>query len=702
MNIYSIVSISAFTVCTVLGIMVYLKKRTHAINISFAIATILMGMWCLFPFLTNIGDTETKALFYTRLIYTAALFTPPTFLHFIFILIGINQKRDIKTVIIISYTPAILFLGILFHPLFIKGVLRNAPYCAVIPGPLYPIYLLYFGIICTYTVWKAFLIFVRSAGAKRNQLKYLFIAFLAAFIGGIIHFLSAYGIKELVPHDFFIITYVTIMSYCIARYKLLDITLAFREGLAFLSYTTITLIVILPPIILFGASLELTISVVIFLVVTAPFIHQHLKKRALSTIDILLFKGKYEYQNKLEKFIDQMILIPKEEDLFKNIAKILGETLGLKKIAIFIFDNTSGEYHLRDQFGLDDIGEIIIPSSNGIISWLKKNKEVFVKEEMEKILEHSELEPIERTLNKLGASVCIPAMLETDLVGIVVLGEKASSEMYSHIDTGILYRLGTQLAVALDYKKIEAELRKKQEYAAIGQLAFEITHEMKNLLAPISTFLQLLPERLNDPEFINTMSRFSKTNVDAINRKVEDILYFGQEQKLNLSEGLDINKILTNTAEGLRPLAQKDNIPIATELGDIPNIIADEELLLHVFNNLIINAIDAMNNRTGKIRIRTQRHPDPSVQMKQISPGWIRIEVKDDGGGIPDNVKDRIFTAFVTTKSGGGGDLQKRGMGLGLTIVKKIIDQHHGIVGVNSSIGKGTTFIVDLPVEQEG
>lgn len=693
-------SILTFVTTLFLSILVYFKNRKSPLNKIYALYSFSIAVWS-FGFLKMItASNAEEGLFWASRLHFGAIFIPMLYIHVAYTLLNITHQN--KKILFIGYTICFILLAICPTSLFVSHAPAKPGFKYFVgPGIFYHFFTIFFFTCVIYSQYKLFKGYRSSSGQKRNQIKYVFIAYLIGYTGGAVAFAPLFNIWTPTWGLYPIPICMLIITYAIIRYKLMDITLVFRNGLVFISYTAIVCIVFLPLAILARISPLFIAVVIILLAVTAPYIHRLLTKRFLSIVDTMVFKRKYDYMDRLEKFIEDMVLIPKEEDLLKNTAKNLTEILGVKKMAIFIFDHVMGDYNLGTQIGLNEIKDFRISGDTGIAAWLKKHREIFMGEELEKILDKDELTPIKETMGGLSAFVCIPVMLETDLLGFITLGEKSSGEMYSHLDTEILRRLGIQLAVALDYKRVETELRKKQEYVAMGQLAFEITHEMKNLLVPINTFIQLLPERMNDSEFINNMSRLSKTNVDAINRKVEDILYFGQEQKLNLSAGLDINKLLSNTAEGLRPLAQKDNIPIVEELGDIPKIIADKGLLLHVFNNLIINAIDAMKSRTGKIRIRTQRHTAPSMQMKQISSRWIRIEVKDDGEGIPDNVKGKIFDAFITTKSG-GGMLQKRGMGLGLTIVKKIVDQHHGIVGVNSSVGKGTTFIVDLPVEQRG
>ena len=121
---------------------------------------------------------------------------------------------------------------------------------------------------------------------------------------------------------------------------------------------------------------------------------------------------------------------------------------------------------------------------------------------------------------------------------------------------------------------------------------------------------------------------------------------------------------------------------------------------MHLFNNLVLNAIDAMSSpekKGGKLRLRLKINKNINAEMKGKSNKWVRVEIKDDGEGIPEHIRKKLFTPFVTTKS--GGNIQRRGTGLGLSVVKKAVDAHKGYIYINSTEGKGSTMIIDLPVD---
>ncbi len=137
MNIYIFSSMLAFLVCTSLAIFVYIKNPKNKVNSSFSLFTFLVGIWCLFPFITALPNTDTQAILFARLVYIAAIFVPPTFLHFLFNLINISHIKKERRKLITFYLPSCLFLIFIFTPLFIKEIIRFAPYFVVVPGNFY-------------------------------------------------------------------------------------------------------------------------------------------------------------------------------------------------------------------------------------------------------------------------------------------------------------------------------------------------------------------------------------------------------------------------------------------------------------------------------------------------------------------------------------------------------------------------------------
>jgi signal transduction histidine kinase len=421
-----------------------------------------------------------------------------------------------------------------------------------------------------------------------------------------------------------------------------------------------------------------------------------LKTKTENVVSKLLYKNKYQYQDELLKFIEKMVLIPYEDKLVSETINVLKKGFGVEKAVIFIRDMFMDDYRIKVQIGMKNDEQIKIKMDNDLVLWLKDNNDIFIKGETDNIDNRNMVINSGKVLEQIGCDLCVPIKLEKDLIGFIILGHKMSKEMFSIDDLGILHRYGTQLAVALDYKRIEAELRKDQQLADIGIMAMEISHEMRNLLQMPQTFIDLAKERANDVDFMTNFRAGALDRMKVISSKLFDIMYFGKERPLNIGY-VNINELMDANLLAHDYTIKSRNIEIAKEYNELAIVVGDKEQLTQLFNNIIINSLDAMKGRTGKIRIRTTKNTDLTKEMQDKSKEWIRVEIKDDGSGIPDHVMKKLFTPFITTKSMGG--LKRGGTGLGLAVVKKVVSAHKGHITVHSKEDKGTTFIVDLPVD---
>jgi signal transduction histidine kinase len=130
-------------------------------------------------------------------------------------------------------------------------------------------------------------------------------------------------------------------------------------------------------------------------------------------------------------------------------------------------------------------------------------------------------------------------------------------------------------------------------------------------------------------------------------------------------------------------------IKIEKELAsELPRVMLDRQQIKQVFLNLFLNAMDAMGDRGGTLRVRTGK------LVKAGGKQWVQIETEDTGHGIHETNLEHIFDPFFTTKHESG---EHEGTGLGLTIVHQIIQEHHGDIQVKSTVGIGTTFLINLP-----
>jgi signal transduction histidine kinase len=229
--------------------------------------------------------------------------------------------------------------------------------------------------------------------------------------------------------------------------------------------------------------------------------------------------------------------------------------------------------------------------------------------------------------------------------------------------------------------KVERRMLEIEKFAATGRLAATIAHEVNNPMEAIKNAIYLLASAI--PENASPVYNILKSETERVARIVRQML--GLYRNTEQVKPVNVNTIIEDTLLLLNRQLQRANVEVQTELEVLPDAVIAADQIRQVLSNLVINARDAMPNG-GRLRIRSRHIPGYDDLH-----GWVRILIGDTGSGIPPEMIRSIFEPFVTTKG-------ERGTGLGLWIVKGIIQNHAGKLSVRSRVGRGTTFKIDLPV----
>ena len=230
-----------------------------------------------------------------------------------------------------------------------------------------------------------------------------------------------------------------------------------------------------------------------------------------------------------------------------------------------------------------------------------------------------------------------------------------------------------------ELKEAQGKLIRKEKLAVIGQLAGSMGHELRNPLGVIGNSIYYLNMILKHPDekvlkHLNILRREIKRS-DNI---VSDLLDFSRVQSSLLTKS-NLNTLIKDTTAEIK---MPEQINLETELDEkLPQIPLDPEKIKQVIHNMISNAIGAISGQ-GKLKIKTRGSDD-----------FVEMIFHDSGEGIPQENLNKIFEPLFTSKA--------KGIGLGLPIVKNIIDHHNGKIEVESEVGKGTTFIIKLPIKMQ-
>ena len=237
--------------------------------------------------------------------------------------------------------------------------------------------------------------------------------------------------------------------------------------------------------------------------------------------------------------------------------------------------------------------------------------------------------------------------------------------------TGILHDLSARI-------RMEEQLRERTALARLGEMAAVIAHEVKNPLAGIRGAIQVIGGRLPKESRDAAVAKEIVNRIDALDELMKDLLLFARPPQPRLAP-VDLADLVRTTADLLGGDPALNGVAVQLE-GDAPAVMADADLLKIVFQNLLVNAVQAMQGK-GAIRVTLE-----------IVAGHSRVTLRDAGPGIGPDVLDKIFTPFFTTKA--------RGTGLGLPTAKRIVEAHGGRIAVACPPGGGTTVTVELPSAQ--
>ncbi|MGH9513146.1 MAG: ATP-binding protein [Terriglobales bacterium] len=233
----------------------------------------------------------------------------------------------------------------------------------------------------------------------------------------------------------------------------------------------------------------------------------------------------------------------------------------------------------------------------------------------------------------------------------------------------------------LEQLQLERRMLEMEKFAATGRLAGTIAHEINNPMEAIKNAIYLLNGKLDQASL--PVYEVLKSESERVTRIVRQML--GLYRNTAQLGTFDLNSVLEDTlALFARPLA-KSGVVVETRLGQIPPMKGSADQFRQLFSNLVVNARDSMP-AGGKLMLRTRY-----LQAPDGIHGWMTISICDQGSGIPRELRTSIFEPFVTTKG-------EKGTGLGLWIVKGIVENHAGRIQVRSTVGKGTLFRLAFPL----
>jgi len=677
MNPYAIpVLIGAIFSITAGGLIYSLNKRSQ-VNIGLSIFCLSMFIWLFGDFIAYSANNERSAFLFCRVACIGAMFTAPAFYHFTAAFLQKNSEVKyvvISYVIMFSIAPLSLisnwFLSGVYH--YFWGYYSKAGY-------LHPLYLAIF-----------FAIFVRGfyllllerrkkdlLPKKRIQIDYVFIAYIIALIASL-DYVPKYGV-EMYPFGFtFSMLFVIIVAYAVIRHQLLGIEVIIKKTVIFAGvfvafftvFAGITFIVSQ----LFGNLLSNRWLALVPSFIVIILAYRPLKNLLINITEKYLFQKKYDYKDLLKIFMDEVMTVLDLNVLGDLAVSKLTDIIKLQGAMVLLKDEDTDNFHLAASAG-------VFPKSS------------FKPTGGESLLENTKKYGYYTCTSKGTEKLVIPLQHGETVLGMIILGAKKSDEEFTQDDIGILLPLARALSIAITNARLvtklsitQAQAAQREKMAIIGTLSAGINHEICHPLGTIRGECQLFVlnsedgiHEKQDPKEVNKEAKIIMEKVikeaDRATEITKRLLAFSKPAKNEMEDNVSIKEELEEIIAIIGHELTLSDIEIHLDIPeDIPPIIADKKQVQEILFNLIQNAAQAIGDN-GRIAIKAAKEGTE-----------VHIDIKDTGVGIPKEQIEQIWNPFFTTKG------SEKGTGLGLFIVKQIVERNHGQISVTSEPGKGTNF----------
>lgn len=378
------------------------------------------------------------------------------------------------------------------------------------------------------------------------------------------------------------------------------------------------------------------------------------------------------------------------EELFSVGAEEATRVLGCATFVIYLLDDSGKTATMAFERGVTDEARARfarVPLEGSPMTDVVRvgRTQLWIKDELEPELRGA----LER--RQLGSVAAVPLVVRAATVGVLTVG---FARVVTEREVNVLEAVSAHFAASLEAKRLFDTLRSsyatlartqqqlvhRERLAAIGELSAVVAHEVRNPLGVIFNSVGAIRRMLKDVPDAKTIVDILEEEASRLNHIVGDLLDFARPATPTL-HAERIESVLDAAAESALGESRGGVEVVREYQADLPHVRVDSRLMRQAFLNLVLNAIQAMPHG-GRL----------TLKLVDMGSG-VRVEIGDTGVGIPADVRARIFEPFFTTRA--------TGTGLGLAVVKRIVDGHRGEIEVATAHAKGTTFAVLLPLDPD-
>jgi signal transduction histidine kinase len=378
------------------------------------------------------------------------------------------------------------------------------------------------------------------------------------------------------------------------------------------------------------------------------------------------------------------------EDLQVLLRAIMEESKSLLNCdasSLFLYDEEKNDLYFEVVVGgAKGVREIRVPLGEGIVGAAAKDNNTHIVQDTAADARH--FKKVDTSSGFVTRNlVATPMIRDGKLIGVLEVLNKNDDQPFDEMDAKVLEIMAEHAAAAIEKAKLIQQNIQAQRLAAMGTASASLAHYIKNILTQLKGSASLIDMGLK-AENLDLLSQswpIMKRSTDKIGKLVQDMLAISREREPE-REDLNLNDMLKQIIEDSAARAEKAEVDLQSELDHrIPVMALDPGRMHDSILNLVGNAIEALEEHgidNGIVKVRSRL----SEEGKTVT-----VEVIDNGPGMPSEIQQKIFEPFFSTKG-------SRGTGLGLAVVRKTIEEHAGKLVLESTVGEGTVFRVELPV----
>lgn len=283
----------------------------------------------------------------------------------------------------------------------------------------------------------------------------------------------------------------------------------------------------------------------------------------------------------------------------------------------------------------------------------------------------------------IRSALCVPILFKDRLFGVIHIDSQVANYTFTEDQNRLLTAIGQQTGLAMANMALYEERVQRERLAAVGHTVASLSHSVKNILQGLRGGADVVEIGLkkDNKKVISSGWEIVSRNLERIMELTSNMLAYSKQRKPEV-EIINLPQLLDEIIDLEQAAYDKKNVALLVDFDrDMPPVSLDPVGIHQAVLNLVSNALDAVEPETGAVTVRCEY---------QAEPQRVWIHVKDNGEGIEPEARQRIFMPFHSTKG-------LRGTGLGLAVTKKIIDEHGGVIRLESSPRDGTTFTIELP-----